>query len=224
MAETWMIISTTGDIKGDELDHCQIRRTLTETQLLAPDGSRVATSPLVEPDITFDSFSLPGSDTKFTLTITSFTSGPAHDQAIGSWATIGDDVPQGGDWTAQSSVGKAESGPPDLPIWTLNYESGEGVELNMCNIVKVGEGHYKFTEPNLGTSLSESTIFPPIFEDFEYLHRKWTVTVETNLTEGETQHGHWELPHEPTAESKGDWTAQSGIGPKGEKAAAAEGY
>jgi len=76
----------------------------------------------------------------------------------------------------------------------------------------------------LGPSLSESTIFPPIFEDFEYLKRKWTVTVETNLTEGETQRGQWHLPDELVAAKEGDWTAQSGIGPKGEKAAAAEAY
>src|SRR5215475_4440633 len=126
MAETWEIILTTGGTKGDELDNCLILRTAKETQLFASDGTPVATSPLVEPDITFDSFGLPGSDTKFTLTITSFTSGPEHDQAIGTWATIGEDVPQGGDWTAQSSVGKAESEPQELPVWTLKSETGEG--------------------------------------------------------------------------------------------------
>jgi hypothetical protein len=103
-ADSWTITSETGGSDGAKLGDCTIERTATQTTLYAPDGTSLGTVDSVTPPITFDSFSL--SDIKFTLTITSFTSGN-NDDAIGSWATIDTEgVPEEGNWTAQAGVGE----------------------------------------------------------------------------------------------------------------------
>lgn len=115
--------------------------------------------------------------------------------------------------------------PPDLPWWIIIAESTGGSDLHDCLIVEVSQGppaEYKFTDRE-GNTLASSNIFPPVFEDFEYMHQKWTVKVSTNLLEDPRfVFGQWALPDNPTAAKDGQWTAQAGGEPIGAKAAAAD--
>ncbi len=110
-ASMWTIDYEDGGPNGTKLLDCQVSQTATQTSLLAPDGSNLGTANSVTPNITFENFSVPGSDLKFSLTITSFTYGPNNDQAHGSWAIADDpqkvaEVAEEGSWTAQAGVGE----------------------------------------------------------------------------------------------------------------------
>ena len=114
----WEIKYKSGGSDGKELDGCIISQTATQTQLTASDGTtKLGTVTSTTPTITFASFSLPGViDRKFSLSITSFTSGPLGNDAAGTWANSvpGLGSTQNGDWTAQAGIGiedEAKEGP-----------------------------------------------------------------------------------------------------------------
>lgn len=107
-ANSWTITSETGGPDGAKLANCVISQTTTQTLLAAADGTILGTVDSVTPSITFDSFSVPGSDIKFQLTISSFTYGPNNDEAHGGWRTVeslGGD-PESGEWTGQAGSGE----------------------------------------------------------------------------------------------------------------------
>ncbi len=113
IGDSWTINSETGGADGSKLANCVISQTATQTQLAASDGTILGTQDSVTPIITFDSFSVPGSDIKFELTIDSFTYGNSNDDAHGRWSTVeslGGDA-ESGEWTGQAGSGepKAES-------------------------------------------------------------------------------------------------------------------
>jgi hypothetical protein len=109
--DSWTITSETGGADGAKLTNCLISQTATQTQLAASDGTILGTVNSVTPNITFDTFSVPGSDIKFQLTITSFTYGVNNDEAHGSWITVEslEEDPESGEWTGQAGSGEPES-------------------------------------------------------------------------------------------------------------------
>lgn len=116
----------------------------------------------------------------------------------------------------------------ELPFWQIVVESVGGEDLKDCKIVEVkSEEEYKFTDPDFN-SLAESHIFPPIFKDFLYKGKNWTVETNTGLKDfGEFIIGVWTHVSEGLADQRdGEWAAQSGGGadPLRAKAASADAY
>ena len=130
-------------------------------------------------------------------------------------------MPESEDENAVESADQGDVG-PGLRYWTIIAESAGGGDLRGCHIIEVAKGEYDFTDPDFNV-LSKSIIFPPIFEHIERKKDKWTVEVHPGLHEfSEFIIGKWSKQDSPDTGGSGEWTAQSGIGPLGEKAAAAD--